>query len=118
MSTFLNGFAKRARSMPAPIIDYIEKLFAAFFDQVKDIPRESFAVTKSGRFNIAAFEGIFRAVCAPAFRAQTLAVAPLTPERLLAVRDDPAFLAATQQGVGRTIFVKQRAERAMAILGV
>jgi Protein of unknown function DUF262 len=118
MSSFLNGFAKRARSTPGPIIAYMEQLFAAFFDEVKDIPSESFAVTKSGRFNIAAFEGIFRAVCTPAFKANSLDIVPLTAERLLAVRDDPDFLAATQQGVGRTTFVKQRVERAMAVLGV
>lgn len=118
MSAFLNGFAKKSRTLPAEKLAYIEQLFAAFFAQVKDIPAESFAVTKSGRFNIAAFEGIFRAVCTPAFKANTLSVAPLTAARLQAVRDDPGFVAATQQGVGRTTFVKQRVERAMAVLGV
>ena len=118
MSGFLSAFAKKARKLSPERIEYMEKLFDAFFKAVKDIPRESFAVTQSGRFNIAAFEGIFRAACTPASKANDLSVAKLTEANLLAVRDDPDFLAATQQGVGRTAFVKQRAQRAMAVLGV
>ncbi len=118
MSGFLSAFAKKARKLPETRIRYMEDLFEAFFTMVKDIPRESFAVTESGRFNIAAFEGVFRATCTPAFKANTLNVATLTEAKLLAVRADPGFVAATQEGVGRTAYVKQRVVRAMAVLGV
>jgi hypothetical protein len=118
MSAFLNGFSKRARSLPPNIITYAEALFTAFFQSVKDIPRQSFAVSTSGRFNIAAFDGIFRAVCTPAFKANTLDVVQLTEAKLVAIREDPEFLAATQSGVGSTTYVKHRVERAMAVLGI
>ncbi len=118
MSGFLSAFAKKARKLPAPRIAYMEALFDAFFTMAKDIPRESFAVAESGRFNIAGFEGIFRAACTPAFNANNLTVAQLTDAKVLEVRSDPGFVAATQESVGRTAYVKQRVVRAMAVLGV
>lgn len=118
MSGFLNGFASKAKGLTPEKVDYAEKLFAAFFSMVKDIPANHFAVAKSGRFNIAAFEGIFRAVCTPAFRAGNFGVASLSAQQVDAIREDPEFLAATQESVGRTTYVKQRFDRAKAILGV
>ncbi len=118
MSSFLSAFAKKARNLAEARVQYMASLFEAFFEVIKNIPRESFAVTESGRFNIAAFEGIFRAACTSAFNAATLDIVPLTEAKLLAVRADSEFVAATQEGVGRTAYVKQRVVRAMAVLGV
>jgi hypothetical protein len=114
---FLNSFARKAKGLGRDRLAYMESLFSAFFEQVKDIPPVSFEVAKSGRFNIAAFEGIFRAVCTPAFKNNTLDVMPLTAAKIRAIREDPGFLAATQESVGRKTYVQQRFDRATAVLG-
>lgn len=118
MSSFLNGFARKGKGLSPERVDYAEKLFGAFFAEVADIPASHFAVSKSGRFNIAAFEGIFRAVCTPAFNAGNFGIVPITAQQVDAIREDPKFLAATQESVGRTTYVKQRFERAKAVLGM
>jgi hypothetical protein len=118
MSSFLNRFAKKAKGLGSEKVEYAENLFAAFFTTVKDIPASHFAVAKSGRFNIAAFEGIFRAVCTQAFQAENFNVVQITTQQVDAIREDSQFLAATQESVGRTTYVKQRFDRAKAILGI
>ncbi|MFG1342483.1 DUF262 domain-containing protein [Xanthobacter autotrophicus] len=118
MSGFLNQFAKKARKLPADKIAYIENLFAAFFEMIKGIPPEDFAVAKSNRFNIAAFEGIFRAACTLAFDAGNLTIPGLNAAQIHAVRSDPDFLKATQESVGRSVYVRQRFDRAKAVLGI
>lgn len=118
MSGFLNNFSRKAKALPKDKLAYVEQLFTAFFQQVEKISAEHFAVAKSGRFNIAAFEGIFRAVCTPAFQAGNCQLISIGAEQVDAIRGDPEFLAATQESVGRTAYVKQRFDRAKAILGI
>jgi hypothetical protein len=116
MGRFLNLFAKRCRGLEGPKLFYIEQLFAAFFDTVAGIPAESFRVRHTGRFSIAMFEAVFRAGCTDAFEEKSTKVWPLDGDRLASLKADKTFTEATQSGIGRSSYVKQRFERALALL--
>lgn len=114
---FLNTFVRKARVFPAAKLSFIEDLYRAFFVKAEPLSAQDFAVAKSGRFNIAAFEAVFRASCTEAFAARDVtAIHDLSRERLNELRNDKTFINATQFGVGRTDFVKTRFTRAKAIL--
>lgn len=116
MSGFLNGFARRSLRLTPEKISYAEKLFESFFEAASGLTAANFAVAKSGRFNIAVFEAVFRACCTAAFQAQTQDVLPATAEKLNTLKEDPDFRSATQQGVGRKAYVDLRYNRSLAIL--
>ncbi len=113
---FLNTFAKKTRHMPNDQLDYVEQLFTAFFEAAKNVPAESLRVDRSGRFSIAMFEAVFRAVCTDAFADRTLSIWPLDPAKLAALKVDQQFVAATKEGLGRASHVKARLDRARALL--
>jgi hypothetical protein len=116
MSGFLNHFARKARSMTPAKLKYMEELFAAFFAAAGALVAQNFAVERSGRFNIMVFESVFWAACEDAFATGTLDIPVLRPDKLEALKTDSKFIEATRQGVGRAVFVRQRHERAAAIL--
>jgi hypothetical protein len=115
MSKFLNVFAKSARTMDARSIAYLEELLIAFFVSTAQLPDEAF-LSISRRFNIGVFEAVFRAVCADAADARTLAVWQITAEKLDALKADGQFIEATRFGIGRATHVLTRFQRARAIL--
>ena len=118
MSGFLNAFARKSRTLRPEQLDLARDLFISFFERVSHLSPEEFGVAGSGRFNIAVFEAVFRAACSTAFKARDPSkVLPVTARALASLRLDPAFLGATQYGIGRTSFVKERYERASAIIG-
>lgn len=116
MSRFLNVFAKSSRRLEVAKITYAVQLFEAFFAAMAEIPADSLRVTGSGRFSIAMFEAVFWATCADAFKVSSTDVRPLTVERLAALKSDSKFIEATQFGIGRSLYVKQRYDRARALL--
>lgn len=116
MSSFLNSFARKSINLNAEKIAYAEQLFNSFFASVSDLTAANFAVAKSGRFNIAVFEAVFRACCTAAFKAQTQDVIPVSADKLNTIKDDPDFRSATQQGVGRKAYVDLRYKQSLAIL--
>jgi hypothetical protein len=116
MGRFLNLFAKSSRRLTSEKVKYAGALFDAFFSAAKDISAGSFHVKGSRRFSIAMFEAVFWAVCADAFAAGSTDVWQMDNDRLAALRDDPKFIQATQSGIGRTTWVKQRYDRARALL--
>ncbi|MDR6293769.1 hypothetical protein E9232_006322 [Inquilinus ginsengisoli] len=116
MGRFLNLFAKKCKRLDEGKLNYIEQLFEAFFEVMKGVPEESFRVKQTNRFSIAMFEAVFRAVCVDAFRDQTLDVLPLTAERLAHLKSDQEFVSATRYGIGRSMYVKLRYDRARALL--
>jgi hypothetical protein len=115
MSRFLNIFAKNSRRMEAARISYFVELFGAFFKAIDGISADSFRAGR-GRFSIAMFEAVFWAACADAFKEGSTTVWPLTVERLARLKADKEFIEATLYGIGRSIYVKQRYERARALL--
>ena len=117
MAAFLNSFARKARSLDEDKIGIIEQMFSGFFDVVRDFTADDFAVPGSGRFSIAVFEAVFRAVCYKAAKTGDLHFPSFTKQSLADLKADAIFQAATRYGVGRTAFVKQRFDRARLILG-
>lgn len=116
LAKFLNAFSKRAKKLSDDDVSYVETLISAFFQSLTEIRSDAF-LTKAKRFNIGAFEAVFRASCADAFAARSLDVLPVEQEKLAALRSDPDFIKATQFGTGQVAYVKSRYERARAILG-
>ena len=116
MSGFLNHFARKSRGMTAAKLNYMEELFGAFFESAAGLTAANFAVERSGRFNIMIFEAVFWAACEDAFTGGTLDVPRIRPEAVEALKADEDFIAASRQGVGRAVFVRQRHQRASAIL--
>lgn len=116
MSRFLNLFAKSCRRLEGAKIAQAERLFEAFFEGMEKIPAESFQVKGSGRFSIAMFEAVFWSACVDAFKAGSTGIWPLSVERLAKLKADTKFIEATQFGIGRSTYVKQRYDRARALL--
>lgn len=117
LSGFLSSNASRARRLTPEKVQFAEDLFNVFFNMASVLTKEDFEVSSSGRFNIAVFEAVFRAACTDAFKAEGgVAVHDVDSQSLHKLKLDPKFLEATQQGVGRTRFVKQRYLRAREIL--
>ena len=117
MGRFLNLFAKSSRRLDTEKVTYAGALFEAFFAAAQTLSAESFHVKGSRRFSIAMFEAVFWAACADAFAAGSTAVWQLDGGRLAKLRDDTKFVQATQSGIGRTTYVKQRYDRARVLLG-
>lgn len=117
MGAFLNDIARKSQHLSSERVEYTESLFAAFFAEASGLTADDFSTPGSGRFNIAVFESVFRAACHDAVAAGTLDVGKVSADALAQLKADPAFINATQYGVGRTTFVNQRFERARAILG-
>ena len=116
MSTFLNQFSKKAKTLPNEKIKQIEEVFNRFFNASKELSLHSFVISKTNRFNIAIFEAVFRAF---AYQTATCAAdkqVKLEPHLLQQLKADQEFLSATQFGVGRTAFVERRFARAKHIL--
>ncbi|MBC2668220.1 hypothetical protein ACFOON_11170 [Novosphingobium piscinae] len=118
MANFLNVFARKARSISKEKIQLAERLFGAFFKAAETLTAADFATPGSGRFNIAVFEAVFRALCSSACENDNLDVRAIDGSMLAALKADEKFVAATQFGVGRTSFVQQRFERAQAVFGL
>jgi len=116
MSSFLNSFARKCMKLSPEQVAYAKSLFTSFFEVVSGLKAEDFAVAKSGRFNIAVFEAVFRASCTEAFRDGSTSVVGISKVKLEALREDAEFKGATQQGIGRKAYVERRFERAVAIL--
>lgn len=116
MSRFLNVFAKKCRAMKAENITYLEALFSAFFKAVEHLPDDIFAAKGSRRFNIAIFEGVFRAACADAVAARNTNILKVSEDKINALRDDKIFIDASRFGTGRATYVGARFKRARAIL--
>lgn len=118
MANFLNTFARKAQELDSDKLNFVEELFSAFFENIGDLPPADFSTPGSGRFNIVVFESVFRAICYKAVQTGKLELPKIDAHSLAALKADNKFVDATRFGVGRTVFVKQRFDRARAIFGI
>lgn len=118
MNKFLNGFAKRGKQFKQGGIDYFEVLIEAFFKKTVGLPDDIFSAKGGRRFNIAAFEAIFRAACASALASSTVDVPDLTADRLEQIKKNREFITSTQFGTAQASNVGVRFRIAREILGV
>ena len=116
LGRFLNNFARKAKRLDQGKLNYIESLFKAFFEKIEKINPQVFRVEKSNRFSIAIFEAVFRAACSDSFKKGTLDIIDLKDEKLNSLKTDQKFVDATKEGIGRAAHVKERFDRARAIL--
>lgn len=116
MGRFLDVFAKRCKIQQPQQIEYVRRLFGAFFDAASELSSEDFQAKDARRFSIAVFEAVFRASCVDAFSAESTDVWRLSREQIAKLRGDEDFVNATKYGIGRKGFVDQRFNRARALL--
>ena len=118
MVKFLNMFSKKAQSHDSERNGYLKDLFASFLASASQLPDNAFRVFASSRFNIALFEAVFVATCAPAFADQRLVAGDISADSIEALRNDPEFLQAARVGTTQKSNVLKRLERAFAIITV
>ncbi|MBX9934704.1 MAG: DUF262 domain-containing protein [Methylobacterium sp.] len=116
LGRFLNNFARKGKRLDQNKLAYVEALFKSFFEEISKINSQAFRVERSGRFSIAIFEAVFRAVCTDAFRSENVEVWKIDEEKLNKLKTDQKFVDATKEGIGRAAHVQERFERARAIL--
>ncbi len=116
MVKFLNRFSKKAQSHDSERNDYLKGLFGSFLDSARRLPDNAFLATESSRFNIALFEAVFVAACAPAFADRSLVAGDISADSINALRADPEFLQAARVGTTQKSNVLKRLERATSII--
>lgn len=107
MIKFLNDFSRRMKDTPQERLDYLEKLFRSFLGACSALPPKTFNGPK-GRFNISIFESVFNAVCEGPFERQALVEQPVKPELIAALKQDSAFMEATQKAAAGSTSVETR----------
>jgi hypothetical protein len=116
MSGFLNKFARKARGITGNNLPLAEGIFTTFFDRISTLTPQDFEGAV-GRFNIAAFEAVFRAACTDAMQAgDPNAVHAVSAAQMAALKADTRFFETSRYSIGRTRFVNDRYLRAKAIL--
>ena len=116
MVRFLNRFSKKAQAHDSERNNYLKHLFASFLDSARRLPGSAFLASDSSRFNIALFEAVFVAACAPAFAARRLVVGDISADSIAELRNDPEFLQAARVGTTQKSNVLKRLERASRII--
>lgn len=118
MTEFLNRFSKKAQSHDSERNDYLKCLFNSFLDSARQLPASAFLASDSSRFNIALFEAVFVAACAPAFADRTLVAGDISADSIDALRTDPEFLQAARAGTAQKANVRKRLKRATSMITV
>ena len=116
MVRFLNRFSKKAQTHDSERNDYLKRLFASFLDSARQLPGRAFLASESSRFNIALFEAVFVATCAPAFADQRLVAGDISADSIEALRNDPEFQQAARVGTTQKSNALKRLERASRII--
>ncbi|MEK7718553.1 MAG: DUF262 domain-containing protein [Bacteroidota bacterium] len=115
MTKFLNKFSLKAKSFPEENILYIEKLFIKFLEKSSTANDRLFH-SKTGRFNISVFEAIFVASCSESFLKKAIDVKDIDFEKVELLKNDNAFINATQAETASEKNVKFRIARAKEML--
>ena len=117
MVKFLNHYSKKCQENDAETNKYLEGLFDSFLKATTRLADDTFINKGNNRFNIALYEAVFAAACRGPFNDKDRLSQELDESRILALKTDDVFLAATQRGTTQTGNVEARLGRAEAILG-
>jgi uncharacterized protein with ParB-like and HNH nuclease domain len=117
MVKFLNQFSRKARAHTPDQNQYLSALLDSFLGASASLADDALLNKKSGRFNVALFEGAFVAACTAPFAEKRMLAAQLSPARLAELESDTQFLDAMLEGTTQTKNVKGRLVRAIQILG-
>jgi hypothetical protein len=108
MGSFLNSFAKKAKTFSEKEVGFAHELIMAFLKKVHPLPRSIFSVTARTRFNIAFFEATFRALCESAYHEKTTDIPDVGKDQFATLRTDEDFVRATRFSTGQLSNVKTR----------
>jgi hypothetical protein len=95
MRRFLNMYSRECRTMSVADSTYLETLFREFVSKIHAADSKAF-LGGTRRFNISIFEAVFAAVCSGAASAKNLEIAPISAEKISALKADPEFMKASQ----------------------
>ena len=115
MLKFLNTFSKQCKALPPAKVAYMKQLFLSFLTSCQRLSRTAF-FSRTDRFNISAFESVFRAVCLAPYRAGSLVDTEIDPDLMEGLKLNPDFVRATQSSIASAANVRKRLDLAEAML--
>lgn len=114
MSRFLNDFSAKAKKYSDDEIATFENLFLDFARITSEVDSKMF-FTKGGRFNISVYESIFVALSENAFKSSgEIKISNI--DNVQSLKEDPDFVAATQDSTASTTNVVVRLNKAKELL--
>jgi hypothetical protein len=115
MTRFLNDSSRKLQKLPSESVSYLEALFMSFLEACKELPPKAF-YGKMGAFTISIYDAVFAAVCKSALEDKTVLKAPVDPVAIFTLKEDSAFVDASQSRTAGKGNVLKRLERAEALL--
>jgi len=115
MNSFINQYAKKAMEFSEGKIQYFKELFEAFLNACTSIHKSVFE-SKTGKFNVALFDGVFVASAEDAYKANTLNIKEIQGNKILELKNDEEFSEAVTHSTSHTKAVRKRIDRANTIL--
>ena len=115
MTRFLNVFSKRMRKAPPEDLAKLETIFTSFLEAAGDAGPETFGM-RSKRMNAAVFEAVFAAACEGMDEGVDTRVDASLRARVLELKADQSFSAATGQKTSDPLNVQRRLEKARSII--
>ncbi|QLA20146.1 GmrSD restriction endonuclease domain-containing protein [Desulfolutivibrio sulfoxidireducens] len=116
MVKFLNKFSNKCTKNTAEQNQYLEHLFNSFLLACSKLETDAFQNKKNKRFNIALYEAIFTAICAPFFENRKEVDTIIQADRIRSLESDQQFIEASLEGTTRTSNVTTRISRAKQII--
>ncbi|GAK01671.1 hypothetical protein JCM19055_4870 [Geomicrobium sp. JCM 19055] len=116
MIKFLNQFASKGRGFTKEEVLYLQELFLSFLDQCTHLDDDIF-LNSQRKFNISVFESVFNATSAPYLEKQSIVTKPIDNDAINRLKQDPAFINATQSATASKDKVQDRLLMARDIIG-
>ena len=113
MAGFLNRFSSQCRNISDERLRELKELFEKFVDSCSLLPARAFYGKVSGKFNILLFEAVFAAQARALHDGTGTQLEPARPESL---KEDKAFVEATQKSTTDKANVSLRLARAQELV--
>jgi hypothetical protein len=113
MTSFLNRFSSQCRSTSGARLTELKDIFEKFMNSCSSLPPRAFYGKSSGKFNILLFESVFAAQARSLQRGNWQPIEILRLDRL---KEDNAFIEATQKSTTDKANVLKRLERAQELV--
>lgn len=117
MVKFLNKFSNNAKTFSEDKISYLEELFKSFLEATKNLSSKVF-IGYRGRFATLAFEAVFAATCADAYKNNSLVNGSINENDIKIILEDKEFNDASQTDTASSTNVSIRLRRAKSLLNI
>ncbi len=114
---FLNQFSRKCQTQNEEQNQYIAQLFESFLTNSSHLPQDVFINKRNGRFNMALFEAVFKAIANNPFKGRQFIIQLIDLDKIQRLEFDEQFLAASLEGTTGTKNVQIRLKRAREIFG-